>query len=733
MKGDQLSSYRPAARAVLAAAALFLAGTAGTGAAPAAYEVPAAPHTPEIDIGLTDAAWRPALAASSFTDYQTKSAAPAGTQAYLTADDRDIYVAFSCEQAGPVNASGNVNDLRAQSVDYVEFDVDPSGNGARIYRFLATPNQLQAQYSSESTRYYPKWTARGTVESGRYVVEMIIPFKAMKLDRGGLRSARVNFTRHVAAAGADYTSAYDSRMTDLHSDSRYWVVARGLRPSASILRGDPTGDVYVLDTAGSDRNHFTSPIGGLSVRNPRLAGVDVTYPFTSTISLVATAAPDFSNVDVDQTTIAPQRFPFRYTEYRPFFARGQQYVDPLPFRGVAQTNVDLFYTPTLGFLDTGIKVEGTAGSSAFGVLTAKGQGFNDVAMGYQLASRDRSQQLAVQAVAANHEGVADRSAGVSYLFQSPKSGVFVNAEHLVDRNPFVTTPSAANASLLAAGIHSARWLGEVGFESVGPEFAPLDGYVSNGDIRGPFAYLGYSQPLHGLRQFSLTGSVDRFAGWNGASAESDASLALFLQTNSLVSLSVGASTSELATYATGFPDYRGRDDVLFDQTSIDLGFGGGTSRSIDVSYAFGPFAIPCFGRNQPRVCADRGPSGYARAFLQQPGLVFARQLGPKYTLSFQYAGSIERSATRAVSDSQWLRRIAVSRAIGKRGSLGLSLRSINGRGGYATPGVNLSGLLDLQLANLDHLYAEFGSPSSTRTLNRVLVKYVFHVGGGVGI
>ncbi len=53
--------------AVLTAAALFLAGTAGTAAAPAAYEVPAAPHAPETDIGLTDAAWRPALAASAFT------------------------------------------------------------------------------------------------------------------------------------------------------------------------------------------------------------------------------------------------------------------------------------------------------------------------------------------------------------------------------------------------------------------------------------------------------------------------------------------------------------------------------------------------------------------------------------------------------------------------------------------------------------------------------------------
>lgn len=719
-------------RLLLAAAAAFALSLYPLSALGASFAVRSTAHPPIVDAALSDPAWKDASIPGSFTDYQSQSAAPLPTHAYLTADDRNIYVAFVCEQQSPVVVSNNFNDLRAQSVDFVEFDIDPSGNGSRIYRFLATPNHLQTQFSSETSRYYPRWNAQGVIEGNRYVVELVVPFKAMKLGRDVLKNARINVIRHVAAAGADYTWSYDSRVTDLHSDSRYWPVALGLRPSAVALKGDPTADFYLLETGGADRERFALPNGGFETHGARVAGVDVTYPITNTISFVGTAAPDFSNVDVDQTTIAPQRFPFHYTEYRPFFARGRQYVDPLPYGGIAQTNVDLFYTPTLAFLDSGMKVEGTAGNTAFGVLNAKGEGFNDLALGYQDSSQDRSRVLAVQAVAANHPGIADRAGGVSYTLQNQKSGVFANAEYLVDRSPLVDTPSAANASLFALGVHNKAWLAEVGYQSIGPEFFPLDAYVATNDVRGPFAYVAYARPTKGLRQLAFTGSVDRFLNWNGTAGETDALLSLFAQTNSLISLSATTSTTEIATYQAPFPIYGTRDDVVFDQALLSVGFGDGTARSLDLAYSVGPFGIGC-GGGAPAVCAGAGPTGYAHVLLRQPSVTLAQQLSSQYTLSLQYAGSIEQSLHGPYTDSQWLRRIGISRALGKRGTFSVSLRSINGRGGYARPGLNFSGLLDLQTANLDHLYAEFGSPSSTRTLNRVLVKYVFHVGGGTGI
>jgi hypothetical protein len=96
------------------------------GIAAASVDVATAAHAPVLDAQLSDAAWPDRPTATEFTDYQTKSPAPQTTRSYLVADDRNLYVAFVCERNGHVNVSSNVNDLRAQSVDFVEFDIDPS-------------------------------------------------------------------------------------------------------------------------------------------------------------------------------------------------------------------------------------------------------------------------------------------------------------------------------------------------------------------------------------------------------------------------------------------------------------------------------------------------------------------------------------------------------------------------------------------------------------------------------
>jgi hypothetical protein len=668
---------------------------------------------------------------ASFTVYASKLPAPATTTVAIAATPEHLYVTFRCRFSDALTLSNNVNDLRAQSVDFVEVDVDPSGTGKRVYRFLLSPNRLQTQFSSESSRYTPRWSSETAVANGYFAARLIIPYKAMMLGAASTRTMRVNFFRHVAASRDDYVWSYDDRATDLHGDTRYWPRAEGLRPSRSALRADPAADVYVLETSGAQRNRFNSPLGSSTMRNPRVAGADVTIPITATTSFVGTIAPDFSNVDVDQVTIAPQRFPFRYREYRPFFARGQQFVSPLPYSGIAQTSADLFYTPVLGFVDSGFKIEGTQGRQSFGLLHVHGAGFSDVAAGYELLSRDRSRDLALQAVSAIHGGRIDRSAGASYTVQNPRSGFFANAEHLIDRRNGLVAP-ASNAELLAVGIHNNTWLGELGYQAIGPQFAPLDAFLSTNDVRGPFAYVSYNRSTKALRQVAVVGTADRFLDWSGQAAQSDASVSVNIQSKKLLSLGLSDSLSSIAAYADPYPNYLGRSVLPFNQYGMSAGYGDGTPAFFDVSYALGPFAVFCGRRPAPAVCPKgTAPAGFALAFLQQPALSFQRPLGSLYTVGFQYAGSVERSQRGSGIDSQWVRRINLSRAIGKGGAFGVAIRDISGRGGNAVPGLNASALLDIRFASLDHLYVEFGSASANQTMNRYLVKYVKHFGSGV--
>ncbi|MBV8340430.1 MAG: hypothetical protein JO343_10825 [Candidatus Eremiobacteraeota bacterium] len=86
-----------------------------------------------------------------------------------------------------------------------------------------------------------------------------------------------------------------------------------------------------------------------------------------------------------------------------------------------------------------------------------------------------------------------------------------------------------------------------------------------------------------------------------------------------------------------------------------------------------------------------------------------------------------------VADGQQLRRLSISRGIGMDSSFGVQLRDVSGTGGFAAPGLNLAAIVPIRFSNLNELYLTYGSPASTATLDRFLLKYVFNIGSGSGV
>ncbi len=80
-----------------------------------------------------------------------------------------------------------------------------------------------------------------------------------------------------------------------------------------------------------------------------------------------------------------------------------------------------------------------------------------------------------------------------------------------------------------------------------------------------------------------------------------------------------------------------------------------------------------------------------------------------------------------------MRRISLNRALGADAQIALSLQNINGTGGFAAPGENLAISYHKRFKNQSQLYFEYGSPASYHTLQRFVLKYVYHIGeGGAG-
>ena len=133
---------------------------------------------------------------------------------------------------------------------------------------------------------------------------------------------------------------------------------------AAAARPKPRLQVYGLGEVTTAAN------GG----NTSRVGADFSLPITPTASLVGTLHPDYSNVEVDQQTIAPSAFARQYAEVRPFFTQSASYFN----QHYSCSNCpSTLYTPSIPTFGQGYALEGTQGHVQFAAFDALGDGRSD--------------------------------------------------------------------------------------------------------------------------------------------------------------------------------------------------------------------------------------------------------------------------------------------------------------------------------------------------------------------
>lgn len=662
---------------------------------------------PPLDASLSSPVWQTALRADAFEDFTTRRPAAHRTVAYFLYDDENLYVGFRATQAGtPITATQHVDNAGVLTDDHVSFNLDTSGNGSRVYSFKVTPRGVHDETSSENARYAPEWTSVARIgPDGNYSIMMVIPLSDIRAQSAPVQRWKINFVRFIAATDDEYTWAYETPQTSV-GDPTYWPSVEDVRIAGAATRPRPHADVYALGSAGSDRRTFQDGIGNFVQTSPRSIGIDATYPITNTLAFVGTVNPDFSNVEQDQTSIAPQMFQRQYQEYRPFFAQGAHYINSLPGVNVNGISDTLFYTPSIGIFDRGLKLEGTAGQNSIGLLNVTGSGFDDSAFGYARSNATQTFSYGAEGVLADHSDQRDASSGLFVTRSNAHSGEFSIAKLEHEQNSILGASSYLFAS---EGVQTAQYFAAVDYRDVSPSFAPIDGYTSFNDIRGPrliAQYNGVGGKTGAVKQWQIVALADRFLDRAGQVREYDANFnaGVTLKNNVSVNLSGGPS-------ALRFDESPSGDLVPFSLRQLSLGYRDGTPSPVDAGYAWGTFG-----------------GGY----LQQATFSSSQQFG-LYGLSFEYDGTVEHGSLQQRYDTQWLRRVSLTRSFGRSASLAIGLRSVNGTGGFATPGTNLALSYHKRFANLNELYVDYGTPAAPgNTVHRLIVKYVFHAGGQSG-
>lgn len=688
---------------------------------------PARVSTPIVlDGALGDSRWQSASRAGGLMDAASHAAARSQTEAAVYYDDRNLYVAFWCKQTVPLTASQMTNNVGFGSDDFAGIGIDPSGNGDRAYYFEVTPNGTRFAQSTESARYVPRWDGRSHRSADGWTAMMVIPLRAMKLASSSPQTWRLNFVRGVIVGGEKQTWSYDGRMDGTNAfpaltDARYWRAVPGWTLSASSNAPKSSVDIYTLAAGGLGRSQFIAPDGASFSQNPRAAGLDVVYPLAGTMSLVGTLNPDFSNVDADQLTIAPQIFQRNLTEYRPFFAQGANFINnSATAYGINEPPNVTFYSPSIGSFDRGVKVEGTYGAyQSLGLLEARGtnavtgQPFDDMAFGWKHVLPGKAFGYWTNGVVANHGSLRDSTMELGVQARDLSKGwvgaLFHEGENAVTPTERYSASSTYGFIDQQNGSHEAI----VGFRNIGPRFDPVDGFTQISDIHGmgaSYSLFGPGSPnsaLSAVKNGYAYVYGDRYFDGSGAVHKADAGLAFYATLNADYSINVGTNQTEVRSYAGdlfgGYPAYADPRDLRFDSSFVSVGVHPNSPARLNLQYSWGPFGD---------------------FYLQQITAGGARPVGPHTTFSWEYDGTRERLFA-GDADGQWLRKAALTYSLGPDASFSLALRTISGEGGMALPGTNFSETFHRIFANGNELYAAFGTPSAVRTIDRVLVKYVF--------
>ena len=717
------------------------------------FPVARAPHPLALDASLKDPAWAAGHVPDdgAWVDVTTRGVAPMQTQAYLLYDDRFLYVAFRVTQhRAAITATQTEHDIGFGIDDFVGIGLDPSGAGSQDYYFETTPIGTRYEQSNENTRYHPVWRSAAIRTSDGWNAVLIIPLDVLHVRRAGLQTWRLQFVRAVAAQGEHYVWAYNGLMQDgaagswpVFADARFWAAGSDIRIAASSAsHPKPRADIYGLDSIGRDRDVFEQPNQTFVPQTVRHYGIDTSIPLTSTIDFVGTLNPDFSNVETDQETIAPQEFRRELTEYRPFFSQGAVFINAASGMRTttgaysSPTN-QIFYSPSVGSFDRGAKVEGSFGDQSFGIMSFRGfdpttgNTFDDQAYGYEHALQNNSFIYWSDGVLAHHSLAGDDATmegGVEA--RDLKSGLITFADYAVENGSWVPGGHADMFDAFA-DVHKPNYEVNVGYLGIAPNYNPIDGYTANSDIRGPQGLLDFTGgSSRGIKGWTVFFEGDRFEDQSGAVHQADSGAFANVTFDDGLSLDgAGPQVGELRSYAvpsgpgcsgaavgrsyfTGYPCYLGGMTQPFDLMSVPIGYGDQTPNPFDVDYAWGSFGgddMHLFTLSETRLIAKR------------------------VTLGLAYDGTYQRAQTTGVLDSQWLRRISLGFNVSHDSTFTVALRSVNGYGGFEPAvGSDLALAYQRRFSNGDQLYVNYGTPASPTTLDRLIVKFVFHTGADAG-
>jgi len=276
----------------------------------------------KLDGILNEPDWGEAQIAKDF--YQTLpddlDFARSKTEVRLTYDHQYIYVAAVCYDEIPGNyvIQSLKRDFSYPVTDAFVVFFDPFGNQTTGFSFAASPLGVEREGLLEyggifgvTTSWDNRWFSAVYAETGKWTVEMAIPFKTIRYDEN--RPVwNVNFSRNDLKRIE--TSTWSPVPTQFNVAS--------LAFTGKLIWDHPPkkagGNVSLIPYLRSSAHRNYKTQDKPEIDYPQ-GGMDAKIALTSSLNLDLTINPDFSQVEVDRQVTNLERFNLFFPERRQFF------------------------------------------------------------------------------------------------------------------------------------------------------------------------------------------------------------------------------------------------------------------------------------------------------------------------------------------------------------------------------------------------------------------------------
>ncbi len=678
--------------------------------------VPVVHAAPPLDPSASVAGW-PTAAISLSWDVGHQKAAQNSTIVHVASDGKYLYVRFDAVQHVPlvaaqhsndtISGGSNVNGGIAWTDDAVWVDLWPRGPSGFQYQFESNANGAHNEASSENVDFEPQWQTRGVATSGRYTVTMAIPLAVIHGAHAG--AWRMQFIRYVRSTGELNVWSYDAAQTNPDDPARAGNVTLSVVSRPPLPK--PRLGVYGLAEAAS------RSIGGSTSR----IGADFSVPVTQTASFYGTLHPDYSDVEIDQQSIAPTVYQRVFSEVRPFFTQAAGYFNDFNCNICSERTT--LYTPAIPTPTQGYAFEGRQGNFGLAAFDAIGDDRTDDATALNYISDDNQWNAAFQHVSTNMPGLVDdtNQGGVSWW---NGKYVYAYANYALESGTLVSDPDQGEWFDSGAGWIDQHFAIFGAIRKVGDDFDPVDGFDSHSGIAGYGVYsarVWTFAPQDFLSSIGVDGGFDRYQGVSYGQAQSDNDVLLDVLTKSTIDVQVSS----------------GSDYWRFGSALEPISQAGGFSITYHSGMQNNLNNFPTHGSSATPTQIQFYTGSYGLGRLDTWFRTSTMRVGNKGSLTFSDDDTAQY-LPRALENVQWFEGIAYAYQIDADSSFAIGVRRVvgdppvpNGGGDCMGTCANISVAYHLRLRN-EEFYLAYGDPNTLTTVPQAIFKVIFYAGSTKG-